>query len=137
MTLAGQKFWREREARILLPLNVCPCCERPLPVAGAVDEVAIDVACATYGVTRDALMGHSKTRRISNARALVVWALRSLGDQISYDSIGMVLAGRHHSSMVNLHQKAIAMRLSDSTFAAACHAIAAQLQKGVHDHGSH
>lgn len=136
MTQAGQRFWREREARVLLPLNACPCCNRPLPARGAIDEIAIDAACSAYGISPAALTGPSKTRRISAARSLVVWALRTLGDQLSYGGIGALLGGRHHSTIVSLHQNAIAMRLRDSAFDASCRALAAKLQQKENDNGS-
>ena len=135
MTLAGQRFWAEREARIGLPIEVCPCCERPLPAKGAIDEIAIDKACSVYGITLAALTGPSKVRQFTAARALVVWALRSIGDRLSYQDIGTLLGGRHQSSVVNLHQKAISMRLRDHTFAAACDEIAAKLQDKEQAHG--
>lgn len=123
MTLAGQAFWRDQEKTMPLLLPECPCCGRPYPIGAAVFEHAAAVAEATYGVSPQALLSPSRSRPVSNARTLVVWALRSLGQGLSYDAIGRRLGGRHQSSIVNLHQKAISMRLRDPQFAQACERI--------------
>ena len=53
-------------------------------------------------------------------RALAVWAMRSLGAGLSYEAIARQLGRLHQSSVVALHQKAIAARLTDRQFAQAC-----------------
>ena len=120
MTSAGQKFWHEAEKRRPLNLPECPCCGRPFPIGDGVLDHALVVAEATYGVSRAAVLGPSSTKPISSGRALTVWALRTLGRGLSYPVIGQKLGGRHHSTIVSLHQKAISARLRDPQFAQAC-----------------
>ena len=110
--------WSEHDARLELP--ECPCCGRPLPIGGDVMEHALTLAEATWGVSRAAILSSSRTTRISTARALAVWAMRSLGEGLSYEAIARKLGRLHHSSVMALHQKAIAARLTDRQFAQAC-----------------
>lgn len=128
MTAAGQDLWSQRDAAFTLKLDCCPLCRRPLPLHGSVFDQAIAVAEDVYRVSRAAIAGPSSTKCVSTARALVVWALRSLGRDLSYHAIGRLVGGRHHSTVVSLHQKAIALRLSDAAFADACREVAIRLQ---------
>ena len=118
--LTGQAFWRRAEQAAPLALPDCPCCGRPMPIGRGVLEHALTVAEATWGVSRAAVMGPSRTRPICSARALAVWAMRSLGAGLSYEAIARKLGRLHRSSVVALHQKAIAARLTDRQFAQAC-----------------
>ena len=63
-------------------------------------------------------MGAERGRPVTKARALIVWGLRRLRPDLSYNAIGRMLE-RHHSSIVNLHQVAISRRLNDPVFAQA------------------
>lgn len=118
--LTGQAFWRRAEQAAPLALPDCPCCGRPMPIGRGVLEHALTVAEATWGVGPAAIMGPSRTTPISKARALAVWAMRSLGEGLSYEAIARKLGRMHHSSVMALHQKAIAARLADPQFAQAC-----------------
>lgn len=120
MTLSGQAFWRDQDRTMPIALPECPCCGRPYPVGRGVHEHALAAAEAVFGVSRAAIEGKSQTRQVARARALVVWALRSVGGELSYQSIGQLIGGRHHSTVVDAHQRAIAARLRDRTFARAC-----------------
>lgn len=118
--LTGQAFWRRAEQAAPLALPDCPCCGRPMPIGRGVLEHALTVAEATWGVSRAAIMGPSRTIPICMARALAVWAMRSLGEGLSYEAIARQLGRLHRSSVMALHQKAIAARLTDQQFAQAC-----------------
>ncbi|MDE2595978.1 MAG: hypothetical protein KGL44_03775 [Sphingomonadales bacterium] len=135
--MGAQAFWREAEqARAPLEVKVCPCCHRPLPRSQEVDGIAFGVAARHFDVTEAGLRGPGRTERITRARALVVWALRSLGNQLSYPAIGRLLGERHHSTIINLHQKAISLRLRDPVFAAQCREVVDLLtaQEASDDH---
>lgn len=120
MTLSGQAFWLQRDSAAPLPLPECPCCGRPYPVGEGVFEHAMAVAEKAFSVSRAAIMGRSQHRQLTRARALVVWALRRLGEGLPYQQIGRMLGNRHYSTMVDAHQRAIAARLKDRAFAQAC-----------------
>lgn len=66
------------------------------------------------------IIGNRRLPEIVAARALCVWTMRGLCDRPSYPRIGRSLGGRHHSTVLSLHERAIYMRLKDPAFAQAC-----------------
>lgn len=110
-------------AALLEAFPVCPCCHRPLATRSGIAAMAIAAAEAVYGVTPPELRGVGRQQHTVKGRALVAWALRSLGETVSYPVIGRMLGGRDHTTIMNLHRKAIALRLIDQEFALACRAM--------------
>lgn len=103
--------------------KVCPECHRPRPAPSIPADVAIAVAAHAFGLRVHDLRSHHRTPRLVQARALAVWAMRSLGQPRSYPKIGAALQ-RDHSTIINLHAMAIRLRLSDEAFGLACEALA-------------
>lgn len=101
----------------------------PLPPARA-----ILFAGLWFDRTRTEIIGKDDLPDLIAARALVVWLLRSVGPPASYPEIGRALGGRHHTTIIHLHQRAIALRLRDRLFGDACRAVIARIRKG-HHHG--
>lgn len=99
--------------------------DRCPPETRALLQVILPVAAHRFGVSMDDLVGPRRFPRLVQARAFVVWALRSLGRPVGYTPIGELLGGRDHTSAIYLHEKAIWLRLHEPEFAAACTAIAA------------
>ncbi len=132
----SQAFWRGKESELAPVAQICPCCARPMPLRGSVLDQAYEVAEAVFGTSRAAIMSSSRTARISDARALVVWAVRTIDGRLSYDAIGRIMGGRHHSSIINLHQKAISLRVRNVQFANACAEVAARAQGMGGSHAS-
>lgn len=124
MTFAGQAFWREAERGLVSVVPCCPACGRPSQLRRDVMPIALEVAERAFGASEAGVTGVSQMRRATAARSLLVWALHSLGTGQSYSQIGRLLGGRHHSTIINLHQKAINLRLRDPAFAQACKDIA-------------
>lgn len=82
-------------------------------------STALAVAMRLFGVTADELASPRRDNRLVEARAFVVWSLRTLGRKLSYPEIGRHL-NRDHSSVHHLHRKAVVLRLQDPAFDAAC-----------------
>lgn len=80
-------------------------------------------AVAEFGVDRMDLFSCRRESRFIKARAFVVWSLRSLGEPWSYPQIARLLEKSCHSVAINLHMRALALRLSDAKFDAACRRI--------------
>ncbi|MEA3264156.1 MAG: helix-turn-helix domain-containing protein [Pseudomonadota bacterium] len=120
MSAGNQAFWLEQDKAMPIALPVCPCCQRPMPVDAEVFDQAIDLVEAVFGVTRAMVMGGGRARTVTKARALIVWGLRRLRPDLSYAAIGRLME-RHHSTIVELHQIAIARRLACKEFDRACH----------------
>ena len=83
-----------------------------------------------------------KGRRMLVARAFVVWCMRTLGridgEPHSYPAIAKVLGKGCHSSVVQLHMRAIRLRLTDPFFLAACDRMTARfLELTEPKHASH
>lgn len=97
---------------------------------------AVEIALEAFGIEMDELVGRGHDPIATAARALVVWGLRTLGGPHSYSPIGRAL-GRGHSTIINLHQKAIVLRERSKPFAAACDRMVARYfaEMEIH-HGS-
>lgn len=113
-------------------LSLCPCCRQPRPTSRLL-ETAIDVALERYDVSLRDLRGPFRSQHLVTARALIVWALRCLGRGQTYASIGRILGFRDHSTIINLHHKAVALRQSSPAFENACIAIAIRLRGEIRE----
>ncbi|MDZ4308401.1 helix-turn-helix domain-containing protein [Allopontixanthobacter sp.] len=87
----------------------------PIPI-----DLAMNWAVWEFAVSRADLVSKRRQALVVLARSFVVWAMRNLGEPRSYADIGAILGGRDSSSIIHLHQKALAQRLMDSEFAAIC-----------------
>ena len=96
----------------------------------------IAYALAEYRIEWMDLVSGRREARFIKARALVVWALRTLGEPMSYPELARLLGRSCHSTAVNLHQRAIVLRLFEPKFARACRQIARDIlvtQKEAYD----
>lgn len=87
-------------------------------------ELAITVALREFGVARNDLISPRRDARFIRARAFVVWSLRTLGEPHSYPELARLLGKDCHSVAINLHQRAILLRLRDARFDEACRTLA-------------
>jgi Bacterial dnaA protein helix-turn-helix len=101
-------------------LPACGACATPLRQAVFPADIAFALVRAEFGIARDDLVSAQRTDRLVTARAYFVWVLATLGRRRSYPQIGALLGGRNHSTIINLHRKAIGLRLNNAAFAAAC-----------------
>lgn len=121
MNAIGQPFWRDAgviEAQKAAP--ACRVCGHAGHLVPVDPEVALALAVHEFNVDRNDLLSPRRFDELVEARAFVVWVLRSLGRPTRYARIGRILGGRDHSSIIHLHQKAIWLRLSDARFEQAC-----------------
>lgn len=105
MSYFGRPFWKGA-ARLLID-----------------PDVVLSVAQTEFGVSRAELLSPRRSSDLVVARAFAVWMLRSLGGPMSYPRIGRAIGGRDHATIINLHRKAIALRLTDPAFRGACERI--------------
>jgi|GEM_PF-2997554 len=94
----------------------CQTCGKAAHLAPIAPDIVLALTARRFGITLDSLLSHRRAEQLVVARAFAVWALRSLGQATSYPAIGRALGGRDHTTIINLHQKAIWLRLSDTTF---------------------
>ena len=114
----------------------CPVCDRPPHLIGIDHEVMLGIAARQFGLTVAELTSHRRWIPLLRARSFYVWAMRTLGVPRSYPKIGRDLGGFDWSSMINLHQKAILLRLTDEQFAGACARLAERFYTArEHTHG--
>lgn len=111
-------------------LTECPACGQTRPGNLLVETVLRHVA-RNFGATLADLRGQRRSGALIAARALATWGMRNLGRGMTYNAIGRVLS-RDHSSVINLHYRAVALRLSDPGFEAACRELARDLQPEKH-----
>ena len=77
-------------------------------------------AAEAYGIAPMEILSARRQDKLVRARALAVWGMRNLCDRPSYPRVGRALGGRDHGTVINLHEKAIHLRLCDRFFAQAC-----------------
>ena len=112
----------------------CIACRRPIVRRGIAPETAIKVAETVFGLGFADLVSDRRSADLVEARAFIVWALRSLGRPRSYPEIGRLLK-RDQSSVNHLHRKAIELRLTNDDFDAACRGLGERwLQTGETRH---
>lgn len=135
MTLAWTPELREAARRIADPVDLAsrPSIKPESAVYWAMQEFELDLF--------DVLSNRRETKFIK-ARAFVTWSLRTLGrtdgEPYSYPAIAKVLGKSCHSSVVQLHMRAIRLRLTDPFFLAACDRMTARfLELTEPNHGSH
>ena len=97
----------------------CLFCNKPISRRGIASDIAVAVACKFFATTETELRSDRRHADLVEARAFVVWTLRSLGRPRSYRQIGDAL-NRDQSSVNHLHKKAIELRLINDDFDAAC-----------------
>lgn len=86
--------------------------------------VVIRVAAALYSIEENELLSRRRNPSFEEARALVVWCLWTIpAEPMSYKQIGRHMDERDHTTITNLHVKAIALRLCDGFFAQCCKAM--------------
>jgi hypothetical protein len=73
--------------------------------------VAIAVACELFQVDYRAVLSHRRDPSLDEARAFIVWMLRSFGEPHSYPAIGRAL-DRDHTTIINSHLMAVRLRLT-------------------------
>lgn len=124
-------------ARAHDPSARCTSCGRRAVPGRGTFAFTMDFVCAEYALTPEELVSDRRYANLVEARAMLVWALRTLWKQRSYPMIGRMLGGRDHSTIQHLHRKALYLRASDPDFNEACAVLAAQAAKREeHYHGS-
>ena len=97
---------------------------------------AIRLAAALCSVEENGILSHRRAERLVDARALVVWMLRAIpSSPMSYPKIGRALGGRDHSTIIELHRRAIRLRLADETFSRCCDALLTYFKQMEKAHG--
>jgi chromosomal replication initiator protein len=77
----------------------------------------IETACRVFGVTVEELRGPSRARRIAYARFACAWALRKHDSRRSFQAIGGVLGGRHHTAVMHAIERAEEIARHDADYA--------------------
>ena len=112
----------------------CLICRKPIVRRGIYPATALTLAQDEFCVSEVDLLSRRRHAGLVEARAFVVWAMRSLGRAHSYPEIGRLL-DRDQSSINHLHRKAIELRLIDDHFDRACRRLGQRwLQSGEKRH---
>lgn len=120
MTLAWNPEMLEKRHRFCGEFeHRCLLCGDPINRAGPSTDLVLAVAARHFGFSTAEIVSRHRSAELVEARAFVVWALRSLGRARSYPVIGRLL-DRDQSSINHLHRKAVELRLQSNDFDAAC-----------------
>lgn len=84
-----------------------------------IEDIAMDYVADRCGVTPHALKSARNEERLIDARALFVFLMRSYADGVSYPIIARHL-DRNHVDAINLHTRAVALRMLDPGFKDKC-----------------
>lgn len=109
----------------------CPTCSRPMFDHDGVVRMAFAAAEAVYGVPREEIALPFHREDLVKARALVAWAMRTIGGMVSYAVIAQTIGLSDHHSAAGYHRRAIALRLRDRGFDQACRAMIMAAQAEV------
>lgn len=124
MSFVSKPFWQRPDVRQLRrDVPICATCGRMPHLKPINADVVINIAASQFGVTPEEMLSQLRRDQLVEARAFVVWVLRSLGKPVFYTQIGRELGGRDHCTVINLHLKAIWLRMTDLVFAARCASI--------------
>ncbi|KZX51470.1 hypothetical protein A3711_09015 [Erythrobacter sp. HI00D59] len=82
-------------------------------------ELATSYVCHSYDITKAELVGRSKARHLTTARALFVWLIRRHRPEVSYATLGNWLK-RDHSTCIHLFRKAERLIQNDDEFGQEC-----------------
>ena len=85
----------------------------------------LDAACQQFEVTRAEVLGPSRLARIVDARSATAWAARRRMRRGSYQEIGHLLGGRHHTTIMLSVRRADAVRGKDDGYRRATDALLA------------
>jgi chromosomal replication initiation ATPase DnaA len=76
----------------------------------------LTLAADLFGVTVDDLTGPRRHRHIVQARQAAAWSLRTCYPTMSMESIGQLLGGRDHSTIVHAIQRAEQLAREDAKY---------------------
>ncbi len=135
--VSGQAFWRteERNRAGAIPPR-CPTCGHRRIVRRGLRARTLLFVADHYGLNEEQLRSGNRHANFVEAKALVVWSLRTLGRAVPYREIGLIFGNKEHSSAIYLHQKAINLRLRDAAFNQACRDLAVFVAE-ENEHASH
>lgn len=74
----------------------------------------------TLQVTEVDVLSDRRDTQAVAARAMFVWAIKSVRPRVTYSRIAQWLGREDHSSMIAAHRKAVSLRLTDPDFKTAC-----------------
>ena len=80
-------------------------------------EELIDAAARLFDVSRQELIGSSRTREVVIARQAAAWALHKRYPELSLTRIGQLLGGRHHTTIIDAVTRAERRARSDRDYA--------------------
>jgi len=104
------------EAQVIEPHASLGALSAPRSVSFA---MALAAAIDEFEVDRDELVSSRKFAALVDARTLIVWAMRTIGEPRGYGYIGRLIK-RTIPDVIHLHQRAIRRRIEDPFFSAAC-----------------
>lgn len=78
-------------------------------------------------ITIDDLLSRRKPNNFVRARALAVWAIKTLRPELSYPQIGAQLNRHDHTTLIYQYQLGLKLRKTDPDFLNLCHDLLAQV----------
>jgi chromosomal replication initiator protein len=98
------------------PSPVCLVGGRSLSVRN-IAHIAAELSSITFAD----LIGPRKFPHLVRARALTMWAVKTLRPELSLSQIGAQLGGKDHTTVMHQHQMALRLLETDPDFVNRCH----------------
>ena len=80
-------------------------------------EELIDAAARLFDVSRQELIGSSRTHEVVLARQAAAWALHKRYPDLTLGQIGELLGGRHHTTIIEAVARAERLARTDQGYA--------------------
>lgn len=83
-------------------------------------QLAMEFVTKKYAISTALLQSNRRSHELAEARALLVWIVKTYRPQISYPTIGRWLGGMNHTSLIAAHRRANEARAKRTYFARYC-----------------
>ena len=86
-------------------------------------RIAADVSAISF----DELRGPRRFPHLVQARALTMWAVKTLRPELSFAQIGAQLDGKDHTTVIHQYKMALQLLETDPDFVDRCHAVLSEV----------
>ena len=102
-----------------------------IALAIAFVDLTFQYVMSATGFTQSELESPRRTSELVDARAMFVWLVKHYRPGISYRAIARWLGNRDHKGLINLHARAVRLRMDDPRFREFCETFVMACRRGM------